>query len=53
MKNGSEGLFTQKKLKRRKAAAKTVSSATIARRYLELRRLRERVSEIETGLSAR
>jgi hypothetical protein len=53
MKNGSGVLFTQKKLKKRKATAKAVSSVTIARRYMELRRLRERVSEIETGLGAR
>jgi hypothetical protein len=47
MKYNSGALLTSKKLKKRKTTAKMVSSASIARRYLELRRLRERVSEIE------
>jgi hypothetical protein len=53
MKNSAESLSTQKKLKRRKVIVKAVSSITIARRYMELRRLRERVSEIEAFQSAR
>jgi len=43
----------QKSKKPKKAAAKTHSSASIAERYMELRRLRERLSEAESRLYAR
>jgi hypothetical protein len=42
----------QKSRKHRKTARK-IASATIAQRYMELRRLRERVSEIEAWRGAR
>jgi hypothetical protein len=41
------------KSKKQKRVTKTRSSANIAKRYLELCRLRERISEAESRLSAR
>ena len=38
---------TLEKWKKQKKAAKPVSSARIAQQYMELRRLRERISEVE------
>jgi hypothetical protein len=38
----------RQKPKKRKSPAKIITSASIARRYMELRRLRERVSEVES-----
>ena len=37
------------KSKKKKRVAKNLSSASIAQRYMELRRLRERISEAEAG----
>ena len=44
---------SHRKSKKQKKAAKTHSSTSIAERYMELRRLRERISEVESRLYAR
>jgi hypothetical protein len=46
-------LTGQQKPKKPKKLAKADSSASIAERYLELRRLRERISEAESRLYVR
>jgi hypothetical protein len=46
-------ITTRGKSKKQKKIAKTSSSASIAQRYMELRRLRERISEAESRLYAR
>jgi outer membrane protein TolC len=46
-------ITSREKSKKSQRAAKSRSSASIAQRYMELRRLRERVSEAESRLSAR
>ena len=43
----------QQKSKKQKKAAKSVSLANMAERYVELRRLRERIAEAESRLYAR
>ena len=43
----------RQKSKKQKRATKTRSSASLAERYLELRRLRDRISEAESRLYAR
>jgi hypothetical protein len=39
--------------KKKKKAAKSVTAASIAQRYVELLRLRERISEVESLRAAR
>jgi hypothetical protein len=46
-------VIDRQKSKKQKKTAKTISSASIAERYMELRRLRERLSEAESRLYAR
>ena len=46
-------ITSREKPKKPKKVAKSRSSASIAQRYMELRRLRERISEAESRLSAR
>lgn len=41
------------KSKKAKKTAKSRSAASIAERYMEVRRLRERISEVESRLDAR
>jgi hypothetical protein len=43
----------QKSKKKQKKAEKTLASASIAQRYMELRRLRERIAEVEMWRNAR
>lgn len=43
----------REKSKKQKKAAKSRSAVSIAQRYMELRRLRERISEAESRLYAR
>jgi hypothetical protein len=43
----------REKSKKQKKAAKSQSLSSIAQRYMELRRLRERISEAESRLYAR
>lgn len=43
----------RQKSKIKKKATKALSGASIARRYMELRRLRQQVSEAQSRLSAR
>jgi outer membrane protein TolC len=44
---------SREKSKKQKKAAKSQSLASIAQRYIELRRLRDRISEAESRLYAR
>jgi hypothetical protein len=44
---------TREKSKKQKKAAKPISSARIAQQYMELRRLRERISEAEAWQASR
>jgi hypothetical protein len=53
MKNSDQVSKTRKKLKKRKYSAKAFHPASIAQRYMELRRLRERVSEVEAWRNVR
>lgn len=46
-------LAGRQKSKKQKRATNTRSSASLAERYLELRRLRDRISEAELRLYAR
>ena len=46
-------ITSREKSKKPKKAAKSRSSATIAQRYMELRRLRERISKAESRLPVR
>ena len=46
-------ITSREKSKKPKKAAKSRSLPTIAQRYMELRRLRERISEVESRLYAR
>ena len=46
-------ITARQKFKKQKKVPKSLSSANIAQRYMELRRLRERVSEAESRLHAR
>jgi hypothetical protein len=46
-------VIRRQKSKKQKRATKTPSSASIAERYMELRRLRESISEAESRLYAR
>jgi hypothetical protein len=41
------------KSKNRKPSTKRLASSSIAQKYMELRRLRERISEVELGRSQR
>jgi hypothetical protein len=43
----------RRKPKKRKTPAKSFPSASIAQRYMELRSLRERISEVEAWRNAR
>jgi len=48
MKRSNPATISRQKPKKRKGPAKIITSASIARRYMQLRRLRERLSEAES-----
>jgi hypothetical protein len=51
--NSRSRVIGRRKSKKQKRVVKTDPAATIAERYMELRRLRERISEVEARLSTR
>jgi hypothetical protein len=53
MKNLRFPITNRAKSRKPKRTIKNLASATIAQRYLELQRLRERISEAETSRNAR
>jgi hypothetical protein len=54
MKTSYRFTFTgRRKSRKQKKVAKSIASASIAQRYMELRRLRERLSEAESRRNTR